>query len=109
MRLIVIAGAAVFALAIPALAQEQSAPANAVGNGAAKALEPGPGHMDGTPVSPSKEGASQRRKATTMRPAGTAPENGMDKPAGTTGAPPYGSSTPRPPSSGGADDTPRGG
>jgi hypothetical protein len=109
-----IAAVAVLALAATAaFAQEQSTPPNTVGSGTAKALEPGPGHMDGQPVSPSMKqnsGVSQRRKATAMRPRpGSVPANGSDKPTGTTGAPPYGSSTPKPSSSPGADDEPHGG
>jgi hypothetical protein len=114
MRLIMIAGVAVLALtATAAFGQEPSPPANTVGNGTAKAVEPGPGHMVGKPVSPStagQSGVSQRRKATAMRPRpGSVPANGSEKPAGTTGAPPYGSSTPNPDSSSGADETPHGG
>ena len=113
MRLVMIAAVAVLALAATAaLAQEQSMPSNTVGSGTAKALEPGPGHMDGQPVAPSlkQNGVSQRRKATAMRPRpGSVPANGTDKPAGTTGAPPYGSSTPKSNSSTGADDEPHGG
>jgi hypothetical protein len=112
MRLVMIAAVAVLALAgTAAFAQEQSPPTNAVGSGTAKALEPGAPHMVGKPVSPStagNSGLSQRRKATTMRPRpGSAPASGSEKPEGTTGAPPYGGSTPNPNSSG--DDTPHGG
>jgi hypothetical protein len=39
---------------------------------------------------------------------GSVPRNGTEKPAGTTGAPPYGGSTPNPNSSPGAD-APHGG
>ena len=114
MRLVMIAGIAVLTLvATAAFAQEPSpSPSTtAVGSGTSKALEPGPGHMVGQPVSPStagQKGVSQRRKATAMpaRP-GSVPANGSDKPAGATGAPPYGSSTPN--SSTGADDEPHGG
>ena len=113
MRFVMI-GAAVFALAATvAFAQEPSPPANAVGSGTAKAVEPGRHRMVGKPVSPSmagNRGVSQRRRATAMRPPpGSTPANGADKPAGTTGAPPYGSSTPEPNSSTGADDNPHGG
>jgi len=105
MRLITIAAAAL-AIAAPAVAQEPSPPAKAIGSGTAKALEPGPGHMVGKPVSPSTQrstAASQRRKATAMRPwPGSVPENGTDRPEGATGAPPYGSSMPNPSSSSGA-------
>jgi hypothetical protein len=100
MRLVMIAAVAVLALAATAaFAQEQSLPPNAVGSGTAKALEPGPGHMDGKPVSPSttpNAGVSQRRRAITMPQRGpqpgSVPRNGTEKPTGTTGAPPYGGS-----------------
>lgn len=114
MRLIMIAAVAVGVVAATAaFADPQSPPANSVGSGTAKAVEPGPGHMVGKPVSPSTEqenGISQRRKATTMRPRpGSVPAPGSEKPSGTTGAPPYGSSPPNPNSSTGADDEPHGG
>jgi hypothetical protein len=114
MRLVITATVAVFAIAATAaLAQEPSPPANTVGSGTSKALEPGPGHMVGKPVSPTTRqdnGVSQRRKATAMRPRpGSVPENGTEKPAGTTGAPPYGSSTPKPNSSSDANKPPYGG
>jgi hypothetical protein len=94
-----IAAVAVLALAATAaFAQEPSPPANTVGSGTSKALEPGAGHMVGKPVSPSTtrdDGVSQRRKAVEMPQPGSVPQNGAEKPAGTTGAPPYGSSTPK--------------
>jgi len=110
MRLVMIAAVVVLAMAATAaFGQEQAPPANTVGNGTAKALEPGSHHMVGKPVSPSTQGAaSQRHKATTMRP-GSVPANGAERPDGTTGAPPYGSSTPKPDPSTGADDEPHGG
>jgi len=108
-----IAAAAVLALAATAaLAQEPSPPTNTVGSGTSKALEPGPGHMVGKPVSPSatrNDGASQRRKAVEMPQPGSVPQKGTEKPAGTTGAPPYGSSTPKPNSSSDANKPPYGG
>jgi hypothetical protein len=108
MRVVTIAAVAI-AVALPALAQEPSPPTNSVGSGTAKALEPGARHMVGKPVSPSTQGAgSQRHKATTMHP-GSVPADGSQKPDGTTGAPPYGSSTPKPDSPTGADDVPHGG
>jgi hypothetical protein len=107
-----IAGAAVLALAATAaFGQESSPPPNTVGSGTSKALEPGPGHMVGKPVSPSttrNEGVSQRRKAIEMPQPGSVPQNGAEKPAGTTGAPPYGSSTPKPNSSNDANKPPYG-
>ena len=110
MRLVMIAAVAVLAVAATAaFAQEQSTPPNTVGSGT-RALEPGPGRMDGQPVSPSMKqnnGVSQRRKSTAMRPLpGSVPAQGSEKPAGTTGAPPYGGSTPNPNSSSGANETP---
>jgi len=108
-----IAGVAVLALATTAaFAQEQSPPTNAVGSGTSKALEPGPGHRVGTPVSPSttsNQGISQRRRAVEMPQPGSVPQNGAGNPAGTTGAPPYGSSTPKPNSSSDAKKPPYGG
>jgi len=114
MRLVMIAGVAILALAATAaFAQEPSPPPNTVGSGTSKALETGPGHMVGKPVSPSttgNDGVSQRRKAIQMRPRpGSVPAEGSEKPAGATGAPPYGSSTPDPNSSQGAEDEPHGG
>ena len=113
MRLVMIAGVAILALAATAaFGQEPSPPPNTVGSGTAKALEPGPGHMVGKPVSPSttrKDGVSQRRKAVEMPQPGSVPQNGAEKPAGTTGAPPYGSSTPKPNSSSDANKPPYGG
>lgn len=96
MRLVMIAAVAVLALAATAaLAQEQSATPDTVGSGTAKVLEPGPGHMVGKPVAPSTTdngGVSQRRRAVQMPQPGSVPRNGTEKPAGTTGAPPYGGS-----------------
>ena len=110
MRLVMIAAAAVLALAATAaLAQEDSPPTNTVGSGTAKAPEPGPNHW-GKPVSPStarSDGVSQRRKAIQMPQPGSVPQQAREKPAGTTGAPPYGSSTPDPNSSSPADSTQR--
>jgi hypothetical protein len=110
-----IAAVAVLALAATAaFGQDQSPSANTAGSGTAKALEqPGAHHMVGKPVSPStagNSGVSQRRKATPMpqRP-GSVPANGSEKPAGTTGAPPYGSSPPQPNPPASADEEPHGG
>jgi hypothetical protein len=107
-----IAAVAVLALAATAaFAQQESPPPNTVGSGTAKALEPGPDRW-GKPVSPSttrNDGVSQRRKAIEMPQPGSTPQNGAEKPAGTTGAPPYGGSTPRPNSSSDANKPPYGG
>jgi hypothetical protein len=112
MRLVMIAAAAVLAMAASALADEQSPPANSVGNETAKAVEPGDQHMVGKPVSPStarNAGVSQRRKAIAMPQPGATPQNGVETPAGATGAPPYGASTPKPNSSSEANKPPYGG
>ena len=112
MRLVMIAAVAVLAVAATAAFAQEQSPPSTVGSGTAKALEPTPGYV-GKPVSPStadKSGVSQRRKATAMRPRpGSVPAKGTEKPEGTTGAPPYGSSTPNPNSSSSADDEPHGG
>jgi hypothetical protein len=110
MKLIMIVSAAALAMALPALGQQPSPPAESVGSGTATAVRPG--HMVGKPVAPTarQDGSSQRRKATAMLPRpGSVPANGTDKPTGTTGAPPYGSSTPPTNSSTGASDEPHGG
>ena len=108
MRLITIAAVA-FAVAVPVLAQEASPPVYRPGGSTAEALEPGHGHLVGKPVSPSTQGApGQQRKATATHP-GSVPAEGSQKPDGATGAPPYGSSTPKPDPSTGADDAPHGG
>jgi hypothetical protein len=97
MKLIMIAAAATIAMALPALAQTQSEPANTVGSGTAKAVDPGDAQRVGKPVTPS----SMRRHA--INQPGAAPSNGTEKPAGTTGAPPYGSTAPKPNTSTGAE------
>jgi len=109
MRPITIA-AVTIAIALPALAREPSPPANRAGGSTAETLEAGHGHMVGKPVSPSTQGAAgQQHKATATHP-GSVPADGSQKPDGATGAPPYGSSTPKPDSSStGADDEPHGG
>jgi len=112
MKLVMIAGVAVLALAATAAFGQESSPPNTVGNGTSKALDAGPGHMVGKPVSPNtagNEGISQRRKAIQMPQPGSVPQNGTGKPAGATGAPPYGSSTPAPNSSRDANKPPYGG
>ena len=113
MRLVMIAAAAVLAMAASALADEQSPPANSVGNETAKAVEPGDQHMVGKPVSPStarNAGVSQRgarrlrcrslarrrRTASRRRPALQARR-------------PHGASTPKPNSSSEANKPPHGG
>ena len=109
MRLVMIAVVAALALpATAAFAQDESPPTTA-GSGTAKAPQPGPDRW-GKPVSPStarSDGVSQRRKAVEMPRPGSVPQQGQEKPAGTTGAPPYGSSTPNPNSSGVADSPQR--
>ena len=85
---------------------------DSVGGGTAPAVEPGHQHVVGKPVSPSAAqdtGVSQRRRAIAMPQPGSVPRKGTEKPAGTTGAPPYGSSTPKPNSSSEANKPPYGG
>ena len=110
MRLVMIAAVAVLALAATAaFAQDESPPPTTAGSGTAKAPQPGPDRW-GKPVSPStarSDGVSQRRKAVEMPRPGSVPQQGQEKPAGTTGAPPYGSSTPNPNSSSPADSPQR--
>jgi hypothetical protein len=104
MRLIMIAAAATIALAVPVLAQTQSDPSNTVGSGTAKSLDDGSAQRVGKPVTPSSQGANHKHKeGTAMNRPGAAPKNGVDKPEGTTGAPPYGSQAPNTPSTAGGE------
>jgi hypothetical protein len=97
MRLIMIVAAATIALSTSVLAQTQSEITNTVGSGTAKALDNSAAQNVGKPAAPSsmKRTNCARKAATAINQPGAAPKNGTEKPDGTTGAPPYGSSAPK--------------